>query len=71
MGACVYYTIELILYNRYRSRAEAELGAGEARLKEVVFISMFAGYGGTGILCRYTVKHIQTDPETYVCDSYM
>ena len=42
--------------------AESGLSGGAAsRLKEIVFIAMFAGYGGTGTLCRYTVQHILKD----------
>jgi hypothetical protein len=33
----------------------------ESRLKEIIFIAMFAGYGGTGTLCRFTVHHILQD----------
>eukprot|EP01045_Picozoa_sp_COSAG04_P008932 COSAG04_NODE_505_length_13342_cov_2.786529_10_plen_369_part_00 len=51
---------------KYLAKAEKELGNGEARLREVIFISMFAGYGGTGTLCRYTVTHILTDPARYI-----
>ena len=51
---------------KYLAKAEETLGNGEARLREVIFISMFAGYGGTGTLCRYTVTHILADPARYI-----
>jgi len=39
---------------------------GETRLNEMVWIAMFAGYGGTGNLAYETLKFIVKDPETYV-----
>lgn len=38
---------------------------GEKRLSEMVWIAMFAGYGGTGNLAYETVKHILKDPKKY------
>mmetsp|Transcript_74319 Transcript_74319/g.193613 ORF Transcript_74319/g.193613 Transcript_74319/m.193613 type:complete len:475 (+) Transcript_74319:71-1495(+) len=39
---------------------------GEKRLSEMVWIAMFAGYGGTGNLAFSTVQHVLLDPAKYV-----
>ena len=51
---------------KYLAKAEETLGNSEARLREIIFVSMFAGYGGTGGLCRYTVTQILKDPARYI-----
>lgn len=46
--------------------ADATMGRGEDRLKEMLFVAQFAGYAGTGTLTSRTIKHIQTDPAKYI-----
>lgn len=46
--------------------ADATMGRGEDRLKELLFVAQFAGYAGTGTLTSRTIKHIQTDPAKYI-----
>lgn len=39
---------------------------GQDRLHELLWIASFAGYGGTGNLAFYTMKHILKEPAKYV-----
>jgi len=39
---------------------------GPERLHELLWIASFAGYGGSGNLCFYTVKHVLKKPAEYV-----